>query len=99
MLAIYPKMFLIIAVVFLVIVLLTQYVSLGSIIIMILFVVQVLWFGQQGVFGLTGNALYEFYGIAIFLALLAIWRHRANIVRLVKGTENKTNLLKSGKKS
>ena len=99
MLAIYPKIFLVVAVVFLAIVLLTQYVSLGSIIIMILFVVQVIYYGQQGVFGLTGNALYEFYGIAIFLALLAIWRHRANIVRLVKGKENKTNLLKIGKKS
>jgi glycerol-3-phosphate acyltransferase PlsY len=39
------------------------------------------------------------YAIAIVLAILAIWRHRANIQRLLNGTENKTDVRKIGKKS
>ena len=66
---------------------------------MVLFVIQVVIYGQMGGFGLTGGELYEFYAIAIVLAALAIWRHRANIKRLATGTENKTDLRKIGKKS
>ncbi len=98
-LAVNPLMFLIVAVVFVGIVWFTQYVSLGSLIIMVLFVIQVVIHGQMGGFGLTNGELYEFYAIAIVLAALAFWRHRANIKRLVKGTENKTDLRKIGKKS
>lgn len=98
-LAVNPVMFLIIAIVFIGIVWFTQYVSLGSMIIMMLFVIQVVIYGQMGGFGLAGGELYEFYAIAILLALLAIWRHRANIRRLLNGTENKTDIRKIGKKS
>ena len=97
-LAVNPLMFLIVAVVFIGIVLITQYVSLASITIMLLFVVQVVIHGQNGGFNLSGMELYEFYAIAVFLALLAIWRHRANIKRLFTGTENKINVFKIGKK-
>ena len=97
-LAVNPVMFLIVAIVFIAIVWFTQYVSLGSIVIMILFVVQVVLYGQQGGFQLNPAELTEFYVITILLALLAIWRHRANIVRLVKRTENKINVFKIGKK-
>ncbi len=98
-LAVNPLMFLIVAVVFVGIVWFTQYVSLGSLIIMVLFVIQVVIHGQMGGFGLTNGERYEFYAIAVVLAALAFWRHRANIKRLVKGTENKTDLRKIGKKS
>lgn len=98
-LAINPIMFLIVAVVFIGIVLITQYVSLGSIIIMILFVIMVVISGQTGELRLPKGDLYEYYAIAIVLALLAIWRHRANIKRLINGTENKTDVKKIGKKS
>ncbi len=98
-LAINPIMFLIVAVVFIGIVLITQYVSLGSIIIMILFVIMVVISGQTGELWLPKGDLYEYYAIAIVLALLAIWRHRANIKRLINGTENKTDVKKIGKKS
>lgn len=97
-LAVNPVMFLIVAIVFIAIVWFTQYVSLGSIVIMVLFVIQVVIYGQMDGFGLTGGELYEFYAIAIVLAALAIWRHRANIKRLATGTENKTDLRKIGKK-
>ena len=98
-LAVHPVMFVIVAVVFIGIVWFTQYVSLGSLIIMVLFVIQVVIHGQMGGFGLTNAELYEFYAIAFVLAALAFWRHRANIKRLVMGTENKTDLRKIGKKS
>ena len=97
-LAINPLMFVITAVVFIAILLCTQYVSVGSIVIMILFIVQVVLYGQQGGFQLNPAELTEFYVITILLALLAIWRHRANIVRLIQGTENKINVFKIGKK-
>ena len=38
---------------------------------------------------LVGTELYELYGLSIFLAAMAIYRHRANIKRLLNGTENK----------
>ena len=97
-LAINPLMFVITAVVFIAILLCTQYVSVGSIVIMILFVAQVILYGQQGGFQLAPAELTEFYVITILLALLAIWRHRANILRLIQGTENKINVFKIGKK-
>lgn len=96
-LAVNPLMFLIIAVVFISIVLITQYVSLGSIVIMVLFVIMIVISGQSGWLILPTGDLYEYYAIAIVLAVLAIWRHRANIKRLLNGTENKIDVRKIGK--
>jgi len=45
--------------------------------------------GQTGSYGMESVYLYEMYAVAGFLALLAIWKHRANIQRLMNGTENK----------
>ena len=36
--------------------------------------------------------LYEMYGIAAFLMLSAFYKHKANIVRLMNGTENKISI-------
>ena len=97
-LAVNPVMFLIIAVVFIGIVWFTQYVSLGSLVIMSLFVIMVIISGQAGWLLLPTSNLMEYYAIVIALAALAFWRHRANIKRLATGTENKTDLRKIGKK-
>lgn len=97
-LSVNPVMFLSIALIFVAIVLITQYVSLGSLVIMVLFVIEVAIYGQSGGFGLETAQLYEFYIVVIVLAGLAFFRHRENIVRLMKGTENKTNIRKIGKK-
>lgn len=67
----------------------TRYVSLGSILVMLAYIVQIFIFGQMGMFELSGTHLYEYYGIAILLTVMAIFRHRQNIVRLLKGTERK----------
>ena len=88
-LAFHPVMFLIVAVVFSAIVLTTRYVSLGSLVIMVVFLIEVVVYGQSGGFHLVPSELYELYGIAAVLMVMAFVRHRANIKRLLNGTENK----------
>lgn len=74
---------------FVLIVLLTRYVSLGSIAVVLEMVIFMIVFGQKGDYHMSSVALIEMYVLAGILAAMAIFRHRANIVRLVKGTENK----------
>ena len=51
-------------------------------------------FGQLGYYSLTPAGKIEFYLLGLFWMLLAIWRHRANIKRLIAGTENKLSFHK-----
>lgn len=88
-----PIMFLIVAVVFAAIVLKTRYVSLGSLVVMIVFMIEVVVYGQMGGFALTGAPLFEIYAIALFLAVLGFVRHKANIKRLMTGTENRFGVI------
>ena len=76
-------------VVFVTIVAVTKYVSVGSIAVGLIFFAGVGFRGQTGSYGMESVYLYEMYAVAGFLALLAIWKHRANIQRLMNGTENK----------
>lgn len=76
-------------VVFVTTVALTRYVSLGSILVVILFLIEVVVYGQHGGFALSTPHLYELYILVLCLTILAIWKHRTNIVRLLNGTENK----------
>lgn len=76
----------------------THYVSLGSLLVYAGFMIEMVICGQMGVFGgLTQAQLYELYGITAFLTVMAYWKHRENIVRLVKGVERKTYLGKKNK--
>ena len=88
-----PVMFLIVAAVFATIVFLTKYVSLGSLVVMVVFMIEVVVYGQMGGFALAGAPLYEIYVIALFLAVLGFVRHKANIKRLLSGTENKFGVI------
>ena len=74
--------------------LLTKYVSLGSLCVYLFFVIQMIVFGQCGLFPveISGPILIEMYIIAFLLMLMAYWRHRKNIVNLIKGCERKTYL-------
>ena len=82
-------------VIFFGIVLITKYVSLGSICLMIGFFIQLLIFGQLGEgYGVEGPLLIEIYILGFLFMALAILRHRANIVRLMNGTENKFSIKK-----
>ena len=77
---------------------LTHYVSLGSLLVYIGFIIQLVFCGQRGVFpGATQAILNEMYVIAVLLAIMAFWRHRENIKRLIHGEERKTYITKKNK--
>ena len=67
----------------------TRFVSLGSILVVTVLAACCVYFGSHGYFGLGEAYRTEFYAQAAVIALLAIWRHRANIGRLIHGTESK----------
>ena len=74
----------------------TKYVSVGSLTVVVTYLICVVVYGQMGGYHVTGGHLYEIYGIAVLLVLSAFYKHKANIVRLMNGTENKLSV---GKKS
>ncbi len=76
---------------------LTHYVSLGSLLVYIGFLIELIVFGQNGMFGMSQAYLNEMYVVAVLLTALAFFMHRANIVRLVHGTERKTYLFRHKK--
>ncbi len=73
----------------------TKYVSAGSLVVVVLYLGEVIYLGQTGAYGIAQNYLYEMYGIAAFLMVSAFFKHRANIKRLLSGTENKLSVGKS----
>ncbi|MBQ9140917.1 MAG: glycerol-3-phosphate 1-O-acyltransferase PlsY [Lachnospiraceae bacterium] len=75
----------------------THYVSLGSLLVYVGFMIEIVICGQCGLFGMSQVNLNEMYLVALFLAVMAFWKHRENIVRLVKGEERKTYLTKKNK--
>lgn len=82
---------------FVLIVVLTRYVSLGSLAVAALFFLWLFVVGGLGGYGLLRGDLLEFYIIAAVICLQAFWRHRANIVRLIRGKENKISFSKKKK--
>ena len=78
-----------IGVVFFAAYLLTQYVSLGSVLAAVTFGVGFVIFHHNDFPVVVGG---------IFMAALTLFQHRGNIVRLLKGEERKTNLFKKGGK-
>ena len=79
---------------FIVTVIISKYVSLGSIVGVIAFFILTIVNGQLGMIGLSGTYLIEAYIITGFLAAICVWKHRENIGRLMSGTENKFSLKK-----
>jgi len=76
-----------IGVVFFAAYLLTQYVSLGSVLAAATFAIGFIVFRHRDFLVMLGG---------IFMAALTLFQHRGNIVRLLKGEERKTNLFKKG---
>lgn len=74
---------------FVLIVAVTRYVSLGSLVVSVLFLGWNFWAGSVGAYGIPSQAVPEFYAVSAVIAAMAFWRHRANIVRLAQGKENK----------
>lgn len=73
---------------------LTRYVSLGSILVVTSYLIQVIVFGQKGWLGLDAAYLMEFYIVSACFTVMGLWRHKANIKRLLSGTENKFGMKK-----
>lgn len=76
----------------------THYVSLGSLLVYAGLLVQLIISGQMGMFAeMSQTHLIEMYILFAALAVLAFWKHRENIGRLLSGTERKTYLFKKNK--
>lgn len=77
----------------------THYVSLGSLLVYAGFMIELVVLGQLGVFGMSQAALLEMYTVGAFLTVMAYWKHRENIKRLLAGKERKTYLFKKNKEA
>ena len=81
---------------FLVVFFITNYVSLGSIVGYITLFITVVVFGEMGAYGFPAESgrrlLTEYYIVFGALTVMAIYRHKENIKRLIAGNERKTYL-------
>ena len=75
----------------------THYVSLGSLLVYAGFMIELVVLGQMGIFGMSQAALNEMYVVAGFLTVMAYYKHKDNIKRLLGGTERKTYLTHKNK--
>ena len=92
MLAIHPEMAVVCIVIFLLVVIASQYVSLGSILAALAFPVLLL----LRVFGEKESPLLIVFGFIVFL--MVVLTHQKNIGRLWRGQENRTVLIRLRKK-
>lgn len=94
----HPYFFLVAAIVFFTVFFVTHYVSLGSLLIYAAIMIEIVIYGQMGLFDPMGQSLlWEMYGVMAFLTVLAYWKHRENIGRLLHGNERKTYIFKKNK--
>ncbi len=75
--------------VFVAIVLITRYVSLGSIIAELTYLAQLFILGQMGYLPMEGTVLIEAYVISVLAVALSIYKHSSNINRLIHHEEKK----------
>ncbi len=75
----------------------THYVSLGSLLVYAGLMIEMVVAGQMGLFGASQRILNEMYLITALLTILAYYKHRENIGRLIRGEERKTYLTKKNK--
>ena len=74
---------------FMIVTFVSRYVSLGSLVMVTGFFIEFVVFGQLGMLNVLPEHLAEAYIIAFIITALAFIRHRANIKRLMTGTERK----------
>ena len=87
------------AVVFFAFAIASKYVSLGSIMAMIFVFFFQLFCVLKGVFApgrLNPSCRAEYLALAAVISGLAVWKHRANIERLLSGTESKVKVFTKG---
>ena len=92
------RVFLICAVIFIGLVAITRYVSLGSMAAYVGALICFIGFGAAGSYGMDFPHTFEMDVIMGLMTALAIYRHRANIYRLLNGTENKLGAAKTAAK-
>lgn len=74
---------------FILTILITRYVSLGSILALLSLFIQVIILGEIGYFNVPKENLIEVYIVFLVIVIIGIIKHRENIKRLLNGTENK----------
>ena len=70
-------------------VLITRYVSVGSLLVALCFSAVNIWIVSTGLHPLAPQYHMELYMVSLIISGLAIFKHRSNIKRLFSGTENK----------
>lgn len=75
--------------VFLLVVALTRYVSVGSLTAVAVFFLSCLFLGETGWLPFTQAVFWQVAVVTGIMTVLAFFMHRANIKRLLNGTENK----------
>lgn len=84
---------------FVISVVITKYVSVGSLVMVTLLTVMYAVFAVTEGYGLPTIYVYESIGVVCVLMLLAFVKHKANIIRLLHGEENKIGASKQAKNS
>ena len=92
------RIFLVCVVIFFALFFTTHYVSLCSLSAYAAAFILVLVFGQMGKYGMDQPHTIELYIVMAVLTGMAFYRHRANIGRLIHGTESKVFLSSKNKK-
>lgn len=72
---------------FVLVVAISRFVSLGSLVVSVIFLAWNIL--MAGAYQIHPDRFVEYYIAAAVISGMAFWRHRANIVRLVQGKENK----------
>jgi glycerol-3-phosphate acyltransferase PlsY len=88
------RIFLVVIAVFFIAVLISKYISLGTICGAIAFPVLVLLFSQTSIS--AQDMAFGYTLIAAGMAALVVFKHRSNIVRILQGTESKFTFRKKG---
>ncbi|MGI6063732.1 glycerol-3-phosphate 1-O-acyltransferase PlsY [Blautia sp.] len=92
------RIFLICAVLFFTLFFTTHYVSVCSLSAYLAAFLAMIFLGQKGVYGMDPAHMTEMYVVMGLMTALAFFRHRANVVRLLNGTENRIYLGKTKNK-
>lgn len=92
------RIFIVCAIVFFGLFFAAHYVSLCSVSAYVTALICVIVLGQMGSYGMSQAHTIELYILMAVLTALAVYRHRANIRRLLDGTESKIYLGKSKNK-
>lgn len=75
----------------------THYVSLGSLLAYTGLEIELIVLGQMGFFHMEQPLLWEMYVVGFVLVVMAFYKHKENIARLLRGEERKTYLTKKNK--